>query len=144
MNSCKLCSTLTTNPSFCSKSCSQSYNNKGSRRHGHEPNRCPVCDKQTRTNQQKYCSRACSSSVRIKTKEEVASANAARQSNYRAKKLRQFAPDADVKKIREIYKNRPAGYEVDHIKPLSKGGLHHEDNLQYLPTLVNRKKGNRF
>lgn len=32
-------------------------------------------------------------------------------------------------------------YEVDHIKPISKGGEHHPDNLQILPMDMNRKKG---
>ena len=35
---------------------------------------------------------------------------------------------------------RPPGYEVDHIIPISKGGLHHQDNLQYLPSLENKIK----
>lgn len=35
------------------------------------------------------------------------------------------------------------GYKmhVDHIHPLSKGGLHHEDNLQILPIGINMRKG---
>ena len=31
-------------------------------------------------------------------------------------------------------------YEVDHIKPISKGGLHHQDNLQILEKILNNKK----
>lgn len=34
-------------------------------------------------------------------------------------------------------------YHVDHIKPLSKGGLHHPDNLQVLRGIDNLKKGAR-
>ncbi len=34
-------------------------------------------------------------------------------------------------------------YHVDHIHPLSKGGLHHPDNLQILPSDLNLKKGNK-
>ena len=37
----------------------------------------------------------------------------------------------------------PKGYEVDHIIAIAEGGLHHEENLQYLPAAVNRKK-NRY
>lgn len=70
--------------------------------------------------------------------------NALGQSRYRAKKLRVLAEDADPAKIKEIYMNCPPGHEVDHITPLSLGGLHHEDNLQYLPWRVNRSKGNRY
>lgn len=32
-------------------------------------------------------------------------------------------------------------YEVDHIHPIAKGGLHHPDNLQILPMDLNRSKG---
>lgn len=31
-------------------------------------------------------------------------------------------------------------FEVDHINPLSRGGLHHQDNLQVIPRSWNRKK----
>lgn len=34
-------------------------------------------------------------------------------------------------------------YHVDHVKPLSKGGSHHPDNLQILPAHINIFKGNR-
>lgn len=34
-------------------------------------------------------------------------------------------------------------WEVDHIIPLSKGGLHHPDNLQIIPKIENRKKYNK-
>lgn len=30
---------------------------------------------------------------------------------------------------------------VDHVHPLSKGGAHHEDNLQILPIGINMRKG---
>ncbi len=35
-------------------------------------------------------------------------------------------------------------HEVDHIKPISKGGLHHPDNLQILTRDDNRKKGSNY
>lgn len=37
-----------------------------------------------------------------------------------------------------------AEYEVDHIKPLSKGGLHHQNNLQILLTQLNLEKYNKW
>jgi hypothetical protein len=46
----------------------------------------------------------------------------------------------DRKLIELIYRNCPNGYQVDHIVPLSKGGKHHPDNLQYLPAEVNNAK----
>ena len=35
-------------------------------------------------------------------------------------------------------------FEVDHIKPLSKGGQHHPDNLQILPKQFNREKRDKY
>ena len=52
--------------------------------------------------------------------------------------------NADLVKINEIYKNCPDGHEVDHIIPLSRGGLHHQDNLQYLTREQNRSKSNKI
>jgi hypothetical protein len=50
---------------------------------------------------------------------------------------------ADLELIRLIYINCPKGYDVDHIIPLSKGGVHHPDNLQYLPSIINGQKYNK-
>ena len=66
------------------------------------------------------------------------------QAKYRASKRNQTPEDADLKLIHEFYVNCPEGYEVDHIIPISKGGLHHQDNLQYLTIFENRSKGNKI
>jgi hypothetical protein len=53
--------------------------------------------------------------------------------------------------INEIYKARKRisdctgiQFHVDHIYPLSKGGLHKLSNLQLLPAIINIKKGNKL
>lgn len=43
-----------------------------------------------------------------------------------------------------IYKLCPAGYQVDHIVPLSKGGEHSPGNVQYLPATINQRKGSKL
>lgn len=48
--------------------------------------------------------------------------------------------DEEKKLIGKFYKNCPKGYEVDHIIPVSKGGLHCLSNLQYLTVTENRQK----
>lgn len=49
---------------------------------------------------------------------------------------------AEMRVVEAIYRDCPKGYHVDHIIPLSKEGRHHPDNLQYLPAVINMKKGN--
>lgn len=63
---------------------------------------------------------------------------------YRARKKNAIPDDADLNLIKQIYENCPAGYQIDHIVPLSKGGLHHQDNLQYLPAKDNQSKNNKL
>lgn len=69
------------------------------------------------------------------------------QATREAKKLQQLPLWADRDKIKEIYKNCPEGYHVDHIVPLQGelvSGLHVETNLQYLLAKDNLQKGNKF
>jgi len=60
----------------------------------------------------------------------------------RAKKKQRTPPWAEnCPIVKQIYIDCPKGYEVDHIHPLSKGGLHVHWNLQYLTISENRSKG---
>tara|TARA_S200002703_G_C3748854_1_gene230378 strand:+ start:94 stop:717 length:624 start_codon:yes stop_codon:yes gene_type:complete len=71
----------------------------------------------------------------------------AKDAKRRARELQAIPKFANLNKIKEIYKNCPIGYEVDHIIPLQGkivSGLHIETNLQYLPIKENRSKGNKL
>lgn len=62
----------------------------------------------------------------------------------RIRELSKRLDDQEKEAIRLFYVNCPEGYHVDHIIPLSKGGLHHINNLQYLTAKENLSKGNRI
>jgi hypothetical protein len=141
MNTCIHCGTDTKNAKFCSQSCSAKHNNKGVRRHGKDTHPCAYCGNPTR---RKYCSIRCGAEARKLSEDHLKKSNAIRQSRYRAKQYRVLDPTANAEKIKEIYCNCPEGHEVDHIIPLSKGGKHHENNLQYLTIRENRSKSNRW
>ena len=56
----------------------------------------------------------------------------------------QIPKNADLKEIKNFYQSCPTGMEVDHIIPVSKGGLHCISNLQYLTPEENRRKYNKI
>jgi len=71
--------------------------------------------------------------------------------NRRAKLANATSPSADLGKIQEFYylaekmtKDSGVLYVVDHIEPLSKGGLHHQDNLQVITAIENLEKWNKY
>lgn len=138
---------------FCSKSCSASHNNKGLRRHSKPESRwsmvksCKTCGKETA--RPVYCSNECNPKKKTHLKEEEKQKLYRARMNeswarYMAKRKNQTPENADIKAIQQFYANCPKGYEVDHIIPLSKGGLHTLENLQYLTIGENRKKSNKI
>ena len=76
-----------------------------------------------------------------KTEAHKKARNKANVYAYRARMRNAIPEDADLKLIRLIYENCPEGYHVDHIQALANGGLHHQDNLQYLEISENCRKG---
>jgi 5-methylcytosine-specific restriction endonuclease McrA len=60
------------------------------------------------------------------------------------KKFLAISSGADMELLRLIYLYSPSGYHVDHVIPLSHGGLHHPSNLQYLPAEINLQKSNNL
>lgn len=60
---------------------------------------------------------------------------------YQLRKSKAITSTTCLSTIKDIYKNCPEGYHVDHIVPLAKKGKHHQDNLCYLPASLNVAKG---
>ena len=73
----------------------------------------------------------------------------AKAQRRRANKLNQTPDNVDHSKIKQIYEYAAklndmcgyAAYHVDHITPLSRGGLHVHTNLQVIPAKYNSEKG---
>lgn len=103
------------------------------------------CDKTTVTNRPKYIdgNRLRSKKHYLNNKHDyILKASKRRRLLYTAMPLW-----ADLGKLKEIYKNCPEGYHVDHVIPLQGDlvcGLHVETNLQYLTVSENLKKSNKF
>ena len=69
--------------------------------------------------------------------------------NYRAKKLNQTPILTELEKAKiELYyrvsQQLGSEWHVDHIVPISKGGLHHPDNLQITTIEYNLAKSNKL
>lgn len=100
---------------------------------------CVSCNSQEKEKGKMYCSACFSEKKRGQKKADKAV--------YKSRLRKAMPAWADKDKIREIYKQRPAGMHVDHIVPLRGEfvcGLHVEYNLEYLPEAENMKKSNSF
>jgi hypothetical protein len=88
----------------------------------------------------KICAQEANRLQRIEKPEIIKASNRKRKAIVRGA----LSSDANLDLIKRIYKECPKDYHVDHIIPLSKGGLHHENNLCYLPALLNMQKQAKF
>jgi 5-methylcytosine-specific restriction endonuclease McrA len=77
--------------------------------------------------------------------------NNKKSAKRRARVKNQLTDDVDYDIITKIYQDCRSRsietgipHEVDHIIPISKGGLHHQDNLQIITMSENRKKGSKI
>ena len=80
----------------------------------------------------------------MKKNHHIITANSAKHKLTRSNRVVGWA---NLEKIKEIYKNCPKDYQVDHIIPLKAknvSGLHVDYNLQYLTEGDNHKKRNKF
>lgn len=65
-----------------------------------------------------------------------------RKQNNRYKRFKEAIVEIsleEIEAIKQFYKDCPEGYEVDHIIPIAKGGLHILSNLRYLTKSENRR-----
>lgn len=60
------------------------------------------------------------------------------------KKAEEGVSKEEMALVKKFYKDRPKGYWVDHIIPITRGGKHCLSNLQYLRPVENIKKSNRL
>ena len=93
----------------------------------------------------KYCSYSCAQKSRYLGEEHKKRIRNEISSRRRARKKNQTPEltEDDKKRLQKFYLDCPKGYEVDHIIPIAKGGLHHPDNLQIITISENRKKGSK-
>jgi protein-arginine kinase activator protein McsA len=134
---------------FCNSSCAATFNNSAVPKRKSTKIEKPCAHCGTITLNPKFCSRECEQSSKYSPMTEekliiVRAAKAEVSAKYRASLRNQTPPNADRKAIKEFYLNCPEGYEVDHIIPISKGGLHTLENLQYLTIRENRSKSNKL
>jgi 5-methylcytosine-specific restriction endonuclease McrA len=129
---------------FCGHSCSATYNNT-LRTPAPQEKSCPHCNKKF-TGKTKFCSRRCGWDAKKRpiSIEVKRAKNRETYKRYIARRKYQTPIGEDIKALQQFYLNCPKGYEVDHIIPLSKGGAHSLENLQYLTKEENRRKSNKI
>ena len=143
--------------------------NQVNKKYSYNQRRDPVClEKVRKRDREYYCERMKNTTYREKTRQHYREYNKINRerikqqhqewiknnpdkcnvyvSDRRARKLNQTSPDANKELIQFYYTvcSTMKDYHVDHIQPLSKGGLHHQDNLQLLEKHLNLEKHNKW
>lgn len=152
MNHCLKCNKETSNPKFCSHSCSASYNNTGKRRSKQAPKQCLACQKKC---QNKYCSQKCQQSHlyatainRIEETQTFPKSNSYKSSTYCKKYLIQkYGNKCSICGL-ESWQDKPITLILDHIDgnfenlSVSNYRLVCPNCDSQLPTFKGRNKGN--
>lgn len=84
-----------------------------------------------------------SAALRASKSRKTPTAKAARKQYKSGRRRAMKAKPEYVSLMNAIYELCPAGWHVDHIVPLSRGGLHEPTNLQYLTAFDNCSKGTK-
>lgn len=158
---CPICSSeflAHPNRIYCSKECGYASRPKPEPK-SPELRSCPECSTEfIPVNRQKYCSEKCQARVsnrnyKIKhpaKKGCVGKTDTLQKLDKRIRKdrIRKNTPKwVNRQELLDMFLNRPAGFEVDHIIPINHdlvSGLNVPWNLQYLPAEDNNYKSNQF
>lgn len=99
----------------------------------------------------RFCSHSCSAKFRCVGEEHKRARLNINSARRRCRMKNALDETADQQKIKEIYlearkitEETGIPHEVDHIIPISRGGKHHENNLQIITSTENRRKGNKI
>jgi 5-methylcytosine-specific restriction endonuclease McrA len=99
----------------------------------------------------RFCSHSCSTKFRYLGEDHKRAVLTSVAARRRCRMKDAFDETADQQKINEMYcrakrmtMETGISQEVDHIIPISKGGKHHENNLQIITMSDNRKKHNKI
>ena len=145
---CLTCDTPTYKPNkFCCRSCAAIHNNASKKGVSKLPPKlCAHCSAPVNNRERKFCSKECGWNHKKKhyDREIILARKRETYKRYMARRKYQTPIGEDIKAMQLFYYNCPPGYEVDHIIPLSKGGPHSLENLQYLTREENRRKSNKI
>ncbi len=107
---------------------------------------CPTCKKEFKGNSnKKFCKKGCQ--INVVNYRNSPAARKLRKERKLVTKFKQPISKKFKKEIIALYKNRPEGYDLDHIIPINHPdvcGLHVPWNLTYLDKSSNQIKSNQF